>query len=95
MSWPKGRKSSGFLKAFKATKEMIAIQPRDSLRKTSFRLTPEQWRRVKDEALDENGTMNQLLVAGLNLWFTAKGEEPLDPDCPIKPPKRKTKRGDA
>jgi hypothetical protein len=73
---------------------MIAILRRDDLRKTSFRLTPEQWRRIKDEALDENGTMNQLLVAGLNLWFTAKGEPPLDPDCPIKAPKKR-KRGDA
>lgn len=65
------------------------------LRKTSVRLPPDQWRRVKDESLDLDTTMNDLIVCGLNMYFTAKGQPPLDPDCPIKPPKHKSKRSDA
>jgi hypothetical protein len=72
---------------------MIAISQPDELRKTTFKVTLEQWRRIKDEALDEHTTMNALLIAGLNLWFTAKGEPPLDPDSPIKP--KRHKRGSA
>jgi hypothetical protein len=75
---------------------MIAIPPdkTDPLRKTSVRLPPDQWRRVKDETLDLDATMNHLIVCALNLYFTQKGEPLLDPDCPVKPPKRH-KRGDA
>lgn len=43
----------------------------------SLRLTPEQWRRVKELSMNERRSIQQLAIAGLSRFFTDQGLKPL------------------
>jgi hypothetical protein len=76
---------------------MIAISPRnEDMRKTTLRLPPDQWLRVKELCLELGGiTMQDAQVMSLNLLFERLGRPPLDPTAPSLPPTKKPKRGSA
>jgi hypothetical protein len=65
--------------------------PSDLLRKLTIRLTTEQRRRLKNVANEIDSTIQDIAIAGFNCFLVARGLDPLDPNSPIQPPKKKRK----
>lgn len=61
-------------------------QDKPDRRNLTVRLTPLQWRRVRDLALDLDVTVQDMLVAGLNRIFTEHDRQPLNPTLGLPPP---------
>ena len=61
-------------------------QDKQDRRNLTVRLTPMQWRRVRDLALDLDVTVQDMLVAGLNRIFTEQNLQPLNPTLCLPPP---------
>jgi hypothetical protein len=71
--------------------EKSGPSPSDMLRRLTIRLTPEQRRRIKNIANDLDTTIQEVAVASFNCFFLARGLDPIDPDSPLTPPKKRNK----
>ena len=59
-------------------------------RNLTVRLSPAEWRRVRELALDLEITVQDMLVAGLNRIFVEQQREPLNPNLHLLPPDNQT-----
>ncbi len=51
---------------------------KDNRKQQTIRLSPAQWRRVKDFALDENATFQEIAVRGISWLMEDRGLPPLE-----------------